>query len=183
MSLPQNLQPDPAPVAEESTTTTTTETTTVSTEETVTTPDPAASTDPAPTETPEEIAAEDASDAQLRAWAKDNGIDGVPASGRLSATWRDQITAAMNAAAEAAAAPAEESPAEPEAEPEIVSTDQSSPDSTEEESPAEAEEEVAAERPLTGPGSDQPEFAHGGPDYRSVFQAPDTWMTSQAYTT
>lgn len=68
-----------------------------------------------------DTSAEDASDAALRAWAKDNGIEGVPGSGKLSAAWRDQITAAMTAALD----PKEEASAEV-ASPESSSSETSS---------------------------------------------------------
>lgn len=37
----------------------------------------------------------DISDADLRSWARDNGVEGVPGSGKLSAAWREKITIAM----------------------------------------------------------------------------------------
>lgn len=117
-------------------------------------------TEPAPVD--DATAAEDASDAELRTWARDNGIDGVPATGRLSATWREQITAAIAAAAEPP--PAEEEP-EPVVEEELVV----------EEPVAEEEPEAEEVKPVA------PEWETGV--YRSVFQAPDTFVTSQAYTT
>src|SRR5690242_7897546 len=104
MSLPQNLIPEPE--------------TTVTQEPVVTelvTTEPAATVDSATTEETapvepvvDDTAASDPTDAELRAWASANGIEGVPASGKLSAAWREQITAAM--AAEAAP----EAPEEPE---------------------------------------------------------------------
>ena len=112
-------------------------------------------TEPAPVD--DATAAEDASDAELRTWARDNGIDGVPATGRLSATWREQITAAIAAAAEPPLI--EEEPVE------LVV----------EEPAAEEEPEAEEVKPVA------PEWETGV--YRSVFKAPDTFVTSQAYTT
>lgn len=159
MSLPQNTTPPPDPAPADPAPEAPVES--ASTEPTVeVAPEPAPVEDPA-------MAAEDATDAELRAWAKDNGIDGVPASGKLSATWRDQITAAMAAAAEPVV----------EEETVVDSTDESTPDSTEEETLAEEEPEVEAEEVKpTGP-----EWESGV--YRSVFQAPNTFITSQEHTT
>lgn len=94
-----------------------------------------------------EAADESSSDAVLRTWARDNGIDGVPASGKLSASWRDQITAAM----------AEAQAEDPKVE-----------DSAEGTSSSELSDKVA------------PEFEPA--EYRSVFKAPNTWVTSQTFT-
>lgn len=85
---------------------------------------------------------EAAPDAELRAWAAENGIEGVPASGKLSAQWRTDILAAMEAAAA-------EVPPAPDPEPE-------------------PEEEPVAEELVV--------------EYRSVFQPPDTWVSSQTFT-
>jgi hypothetical protein len=105
-------------------------------------------------ETPEEVA----SDSALRAWAKDNGIEDVPSSGRLSATWRDQITAAMTDAL--TSDPKEEASAEP------TSTESSTSVKTTTEPPV----------PV------RPEFDNPYNEYRSVFKAPDTFVTGQAFT-
>lgn len=106
---------------------------------------------------------EDASDAALRAWAKDNNIEGVPGSGKLSAAWREQLTSAMSAALD----PKEEGSVKP-ASPESSSSETTSTtgDSTDQESPGSTEEE-------------KPEPA---PEYRSVWQAPETWVSGQTYT-
>jgi hypothetical protein len=125
-------------------------------------------------ETPEEIA----SDSALRAWARDNGFEDVPTSGRLSAAWREQITNAMAAAldpkdevsAEATSSDSsisvETTTEDPSSTDPEGSTDESNLDSTDEENPV--EEPVA------------PEFETG--QYRSVFKAPNTFVSSQAYT-
>ena len=119
------------------------------------------------TETPEEAA----SDAALRSWAKDNGIEGVPASGRLSATWRDQITAAMAAALD----PKEEASAE------ATSSESSTSSDTTKTDPEEpTQEDGSTEAPVAEPAPVQPEFETG--EYRSVFRAPETWVHSQTYT-
>lgn len=103
---------------------------------------------------------ESAPDAELRAWAKDNGIEDVPASGRLSAAWREEILAAMTAALDSEEEPPVEAP--PAESPPLVSTEDP------------VEEESQTERPV------QPEFETG--EYRSVFKAPNTFVTSQNYT-
>lgn len=114
--------------------------------------------------TEEPTTTEEISDAELRAWAKENGIEGVPASGKLSATWREQITVAMAAALD----PKEEASVdaistESSTSTETSSTDQESTDSTDEETPVEA-----AAKPVF--------------EYRDYFQAPNTFVTSQTYT-
>lgn len=184
MTLPEGVQPsgptqpaatEPAPEP------TVTETPAVT--EPVTTDPAATAEEPAPVDDPTTAVDESASDAELRAWAKDNGIEDVPASGRLSAAWRDQIITAMAAALdpkdEASAEPGASSP--PSTSPETTTTETTA-EPTGGESPSASTEEAPAERPLTGPGSDQPEFAHGGSEYRSVFQAPNTFVTGQAFT-
>lgn len=161
MSLPQNIQPA-EPVKS-----------TVAEDPVVSEPDTTEDT-----ATVEEDASEDASDSQLRQWAKDNGIEGVPASGRLSATWRDQISAAMAAALndmataldpkdeDSAEATSSDSSTPMETETTDDSTDQSNLDST--------NEENAEPAPVA------PEFETG--TYQSVFKAPNTFVTSQAFT-
>lgn len=140
--------------------------------------------------TPEDVSAEDASDAQLRQWAKDNNIEGVPATGRLSAAWRDQISAAMASALNDMATaldPKEEASVEvtssdpsDQSEMEMTTstngeeTSSQTNDSSDEES--QDEEEVVEEE--VAPVA--PEFETG--TYRSVFKAPDTFVSSQAYT-
>jgi len=142
-----------------------------------TAPEATASTEPAvevptvevvPEETPEEIA----SDAALRAWAKDNGIEDVPASGRLSAAWREQITAAMAAALD----PKDEASAETEdssasSTSEMVTTEETTTDGESGE-----ESTSAPTEPV------QPEFDNPSGEYRSVFKAPAEWVHSQVYT-
>lgn len=117
-------------------------------------------------EAAEEPSAEDASDAQLRAWARENGIEDVPGSGKLSAAWREQITAAM--AAELAMDPKDEGSVEPASSKSSPTTETTSTtgDSTDQENSGSTEEET-------------PEPA---PEYRSVWQAPETWVSSQAFT-
>jgi hypothetical protein len=148
MSLPQSTTPPPDPTPVDPAPEAPVES--VSTE-----PDPVLVDDPTTS------VDEAASDADLRAWAKDNGIEDVPASGRLSATWREQILAAQAAAA----APVVEE------ETVVDSTDQSTPDSTDEETPVEVEEVKP-----TGP-----EWETGV--YRSVFQAPNTFIVNQEHVT
>lgn len=109
----------------------------------------------------EETSAEDASDAELRAWAKDNGIEGVPGSGKLSAAWREQITNAMAAALD------------PKDEASVEAT--SSESSTSLETMNETSEEEVP------PSAEEPE-PEPEVEYRSVFQAPNTFVTSQQYT-
>lgn len=133
-------------------------------------------------ETPEEAA----SDAALRTWAKDNGIESVPANGKLSAAWREQITNAMaGALTDVATAldPKGEDSVEPTSSDSSISVKATTEpdDSTDEESPAEdsadePEEELVVEEPEPV----APEFETG--TYRSVFKAPNTFVTSQAYT-
>jgi hypothetical protein len=115
---------------------------------------------------PEDTSAEDASDAQLRAWARDNGIEDVPGSGKLSAVWREQITAAM--AADLAMDPKDEGSVEPASSKSSPTTETTSTtgDSTDQKNLGSTEEE-------------SPEPA---PEYRSVWQAPETWVSSQAFT-
>lgn len=115
-------------------------------------------------ETPEEAA----SDAALRAWARDNGIEGVPASGKLSAAWRDQITAAI---AEAAT----EEPAEEEA-----AQEDDFPQEDEDQAEVEAAFDSGEKVLTTPPAPVQPEFEQV--EYRSVFKAPNTWVSSQTFT-
>jgi hypothetical protein len=111
--------------------------------------------------------AEDASDAQLRQWAKDNNIEGVPASGRLSSSWREQITNSMISSLD----PKEEDSAED------TSSTETSSLTTEEETASSTTEGEAVEEPEVPV---QPEFETG--TYRSVFKAPDTFVSGQAYT-
>lgn len=160
MTLPEGVQPsgptDPVPEA------------TVSSEpavEATPAPEPVvADLAPVVEEPPvdEASAAEDASDAALRAWARDNGIEGVPGSGKLSAAWREQITAAMTAALD----PKEEVSAEATS-PESSISVETETTSTSEENPHPTEE----------PKQPEPVF-----EYRSVFEAPNTFVSSQAYT-
>jgi hypothetical protein len=128
--------------------------------ETPTVEDDTAATEPVTTD--EDTTVEDATDAELRAWARDNGIEGVPASGRLSATWREQITAAMTAALD----PKEEGSAEattPESSTSVeeTTTETDTPDG-ESPSPSTESEPVV--------------------EYRSVFQPPNTFVDSQTFT-
>lgn len=188
MTLPEGVQPSgPSEPATDSTVTEAPVVTEPATTDPTTTVDAPAFSDatveePAPVDDPDTAVNEAASDAELRAWAKDNGIEDVPASGRLSATWRDQIVAAMAAALD----PKDEASVEPSS-PESSPTPETMTETTLEEpssgeSPSASTEEAPAEKPLTGPGSDQPEFSHGGTEYRSVFQAPNTFMTGQNFT-
>jgi len=107
-------------------------------------------------EAPEDASAEDASDAELRTWARDNGIEDVPGSGKLSATWRETITTAMTAALD----PKDEASAE----------DTSLASSTSSETTTDGEE--------ASPSTEPEPVA----EYRSVFQAPATWVSSQTFT-
>jgi len=112
---------------------------------------------------PEVPSEDDASDAQLRTWARDNGIEDVPSSGKLSAAWREQITAAI--AADLAMDPKDEGSVKPVS-PTSSETTSKTGDSTYQENLGSAEEE-------------KPESA---PEYRSVWEAPDTWVSGQTYT-
>lgn len=144
-------------------------------------PVPEPETDPAPSETVDDAASaeeetpeEVASDAALRAWARDNGMEDVPSSGRLSAVWRDQITAAMAAALD----PKDEA---------SVEAEDSSASSTSEMVTTETEttpEEPGGDGPSasTEPVPVQPERDNPTGEYRSVFYAPNTFVTGQAYT-
>ncbi len=134
--------------------------------------EPPVVTEPVATEEP--VTAEEVSDAELRAWAKDNGIEGVPASGKLSASWREQITTAMVAVLSPKdEASVDNTSTELSISMTTDSTDQENPDSTDEESsPVEKTPVVVA--PVA------PEFESG--EYRSVFRAPNTFVTSQTYT-
>lgn len=154
MTLPEGVQPsgptsDEPTVAEEPLVT-----------ETVTTDD--AST------------AEDASDADLRAWAKDNGIEGVPASGKLSAAWREQIVDAMAEKLD----PKEEDSAgttSTESSTSVETKTGEEPLSGEKDSSSEPEKEVAEEPEVVQPEREPTE-------YRSVYKAPNTFVSSQAFT-
>lgn len=124
----------------------------------------------------EESPAELAADAQLRLWAKANGIEDVPANGRLSAAWREQITAAMTAAL--VVDPKEEASAETTS---TESSDSSSSETTTETpSDGPTEEEPKAEVKLEPALPNIPEFETG--TYRSVFYPPNTFVSSQYYT-
>lgn len=121
-------------------------------------------------EVSEEDFAEDASDAQLRQWAKDNGIEGVPASGKLSATWREQITGAMADALNDVA-----TALDPKGEDSAEAT------SSESSTLLKAKAEKASEEPVV----EDKESAPAEPpvvEYHSVFEAPNTYVTSQAFT-
>ena len=112
-------------------------------------------------------AAEDTTDAQLRLWAKDNGIEGVPASGRLSAFWREKITAAMA------------STLDPKEEDSVVDT--SSPESSTSVETTMEETETGTSGEETSPSTEEPvkvapEFETG--EYRSVFKPPNTFVNS-----
>jgi len=144
-------------------------------------------TEPDTTEVPATVEepAEDATDAELRAWARDHGMENVPTSGRLSAAWREQITAAMAAAA---LDPKEEASAE------ATSTEPSTSETTTEdagqpwitdpaelaqfkddiEAALEADAKLAAAKPFV---AEEPVV-----EYRTPYVAPDTWVTGQAYT-
>jgi hypothetical protein len=119
----------------------------------------------------EDSTTEDASDAALRAWAKENGIEGVPASGKLSAVWRDQITTAMAVALD----PKDEVSVAPEDSPES-----STSETTTEEPASGSSGEEETSPPTEEPVAVQPEFETG--EYRSVFKAPNTFVSGQAYT-
>lgn len=120
----------------------------------------------------EETPAELAADAQLRLWAKANGIEDVPASGRLSAAWREQITTAMTAAL--VADPKEEASAGTTS---TESSDSSSSETTTETPSDGPTDEVKLEQPAL---PNIPEFETG--TYRSVFYPPNTFVSSQYYT-
>lgn len=169
MTLPEGVAPSgpTAPAPDPAPEPTVTEAPVVS--EPVTTDPAVTAEEPAPVDDPTTAVNEAASDAELRTWAKDNGIEDVPASGRLSAAWRDQIIAAMAAALD------------PKAEVSAVATPPESSTSvettmTEEEPGSSGEEASASTEPV------QPEFDNPWGEYRSVFQAPDTFMTGQAFT-
>lgn len=144
----------------------------VAAEEVSASTDPAVETEPTATDesvviaesatVKDSVTVEAASDAELRAWAKDNGIDGVPTSGKLSTSWREQITAAMAAALD------------PKAEASVEATPPESSTSV----------ETMTEEKETGFGESstqtKPEFEPV--EYRSVFQAPNTFVTSQTFT-
>lgn len=155
MTLPEGVQPS-GPTSDE---------TTVAEEPLVT---ESVTTDDAAT-------AEDASDADLRAWAKDNGIEGVPASGKLSAAWRDQIVSAMAEKLD----PKEEDSAgttsfESSTSVETTNTEEELL-SGENDSSSEPEEEAAEEPEVVQPEREPTE-------YRSVYKAPNTFVSSQAFT-
>lgn len=121
----------------------------------------------APVDDPTTAVNEAASDAELRAWAKENGIEGVPASGKLAASWREIIVNAMAVALD----PKEEASAEATStsEPSTPPATTMATDSTPagESSSVQTETEVETE-PVW--------------EYRSVFQPPNTFVSSQAYT-
>lgn len=98
-----------------------------------------------PVTTEDQVTAEDASDAALRAWAKDNDVEGVPGSGKLSAAWREQLTNDMAAALD----------------PKVEA-------SAETVSPESSTSETMTEEPAV--------------EYRSVFEPPETWVSSQHFT-
>lgn len=149
----------------------------------VVTPEPVSSTESVSSEVadgtvlvddPATAVDESASDAELRAWARDNGLTGVPTGGRLSAAWREQIVTAMAAALD----PKEEASAEPS-----PTSDSSTPVTTgtttvEMTVVSSTGEETSLSTEKTPV---QPEFAHGG-EYRSVFYAPNTFVSSQTFT-
>lgn len=162
MSLPQNIEPA-KPVEEQ----------TAVSEETVAEEPVVSESDTSG----EDTTAEDASDAQLRQWAKDNGIDGVPASGRLSATWRDQISAAMAAALNDMATaldPKDEDSAEDTSSESSIPVEEETTSETEDATDESDPEEEVEVVPVA------PEFETG--TYRSVFKAPNTFVSSQAFT-
>ena len=188
MTLPEGVQPsgptDPVAAADPEPTVTEAPVVTepVTSEPAVTADAPASSDpaveEPAPVDDPDTAVNEAASDAELRAWAKDNGIEDVPASGRLSAVWRDQIVAAMAAALD----PKDEASVEPSLPESSTSPETTMTETTPEESSSGESPSASTEVPATGPGSNQPEFAHGGAEYRSVFYAPNTFVTGQNFT-
>lgn len=163
---------------------------------------PVAALEPEPAEGAP-VVSEDISDATLRAWARDNGIEDVPASGKLSATWREQITNAMANAL--ALDPKEEVSAEvtltePAPSLETVTTEEtttetvSTPDgestspSTEESKPEGSfvKGDSAFDSPNTFSTSQTVDVSEEKPkdavEYHSVFEAPNTFVTSQAFT-
>lgn len=124
-------------------------------------------------ESQEEIAAEDASDAQLRAWAKDNGVEGVPTSGRLSAVWRENIILAMTRAL--ALDPKDAGTAQATTPTDSSTSSDTETETTSEEGldkPAEVKLELPLEKPLATPVV----------EYRSVWEAPNTYVSSQTFT-
>lgn len=128
---------------------------------------------------PEPTVAEGTSDADLRAWAKDNGIDDVPASGKLSVSWRETITNAMAAALD----PKDEGTAETTSttsstpETETKSETEWIPDPEEREAlKADLDEALAADLQLLKE-AEEPVV-----EYRTPWVAPETWVTGQAYT-
>lgn len=161
MTLPEGVQPSgPTVSSEPAVETTVTEAPVVA--------------EPVVTEDPATVAAEDASDAQLRAWAKENGIEGVPASGKLSAAWREQITTAMAApvtSEEETISSGSFTSVETLGETTVILTPDEADDPV-------GEESLAAE--VVEPEPVAPEFETG--EYRSVFKAPNTFMSSQAFT-
>ncbi len=190
MTLPEGVQPSgsvPDEVSVTSEETTSTTSTWVPTAE----EPPASVAEDEETETPEEAA----SDAVLRQWAKDNGIDGVPASGRLSAAWREEITAAM--AESQAQNPKEEGSANDTSFEPSTSEDEETESTTggpkaaepkaEVEPEPESETDADAEAQDEGDEVEAEEQAPVPPEreqmeYRSVFKAPNTWVSSQAFT-
>lgn len=142
--------------------------------------------EPAPVDDPVTVVDESASDAELRAWAKDNGVEDVPTSGRLSAAWRETILTAMAAALD----PKEEASAEATSTPEVSTSSDtvteeipttetvSTPDG--ESTSVPTEEPVSEDEEPGDPRLDMPEFETG--EYRSVYKAPDTFVTTQAFT-
>lgn len=133
--------------------------------------EPETTPDPEATAPVEDTSAEDASDAALRAWARDNGVEGVPASGRLSASWREQITSAMAAAS---LDPKEEATAE------ATSTDMSTSETTTEDGEpwiSDPEELAQLKEEL-----DAALEADKVVEYRTPWEPPDTWVTGQSYT-
>ena len=123
---------------------------------------------------------EETSDADLRSWAKDNGIEDVPTSGKLSVSWREKIVNAMAKALD----PKEEASAP------TTSTTSSTPKT---ETKSEGEPWIAdpAERAAFDAGfkkaldKDLEAIKEEEPEpepYRTPWVAPDTWVTGQAYT-
>jgi len=176
MTLPEGVSPSgPTPVPEPALETTVTEA------PVVTEPVTSDASVTVEEETPEEIA----SDAALRAWAKDNGIEDVPTSGRLSAAWREQITIAMAAAlAPKEEASAEDTSSEPSTSSETMTEEELSgipwiPDSTELKD-LRNDLNFALEKDLENLKKEWKE--EQVVEYRSVFEPPNTWVTSQHYT-
>jgi hypothetical protein len=131
----------------------------------------------------EEIAAEDASDSQLRAWAKANGVEGVPAGGRLSAVWRENIILAMTKALGSDPKDEGTATATPEADSPGASATSTSTETVTEETRTEVALEKPVEVKLEQPLKPiQAEFDNPSGEYRSVWKAPDTWVTSQTFT-